>query len=120
MKKQLTTAELQQIIARWGDGRGVTAAVQAFAQAVPVAERTVWYWLGGRTIHPAMAERIHQIAAEKAAARRAEHEYGTVQGSPVRPFLKAACDKLAKRMGKQILNDYRDALRGLKQPKKKR
>lgn len=64
MKKPLTTAELQRIIQKWDDGGGVTAAVQAFAQAVPVAERTVWYWLGGRKIHPAMAERIRALAAE--------------------------------------------------------
>lgn len=60
----LTTAELQKIVARWDDGRGVTAAVQAFAQAVPVAERTVWYWLAGRKIHQAMAERIRSLKAE--------------------------------------------------------
>jgi hypothetical protein len=37
----ITTAELQKIIALWDDGSGVTGAVKAFAQAVPVAERTV-------------------------------------------------------------------------------
>src|SRR5262249_6538648 len=61
MKKPLTTAELQKIIHRWDNGQGVTVAVQAFAQAVPVAERTVWYWLGGRTIHPALGERIRSL-----------------------------------------------------------
>ncbi len=61
MKKPLTTAELHRIIERWDDGGGVTAAVQAFAQAVPVAERTVWYWLGGRKVHQAMAERIRSL-----------------------------------------------------------
>jgi hypothetical protein len=59
--KRLTIAELQKIIARWDDGSGVTTAVQAFAQAVPVAERTVWYWVGGRRIHPAMAARIRSL-----------------------------------------------------------
>lgn len=59
--KPLTTAELNRIIARWDDGAGVTAAVQAFANAVPVAERTVWYWLGGRKVHPAMAARIRSL-----------------------------------------------------------
>jgi len=58
MKKEMTTVELQRIIARWDDGVGVTGAVQAFAQDVPVAERTVWFWLAGRRIHQAMAERI--------------------------------------------------------------
>jgi hypothetical protein len=43
MKKRMTTAELNRIIERWDSGAGVTAAVQAFAQTVPVAERTVWY-----------------------------------------------------------------------------
>jgi hypothetical protein len=57
----LTTAQLQRIIARWDDGGGVTAAVQAFAQAVPVVERTVWFWLAGRKIHPAMAARIRSL-----------------------------------------------------------
>jgi hypothetical protein len=61
MKKPLTTAELQKIIARWDDGRGVTAAVRAFAQAVPVAERTVWFWLPGRQVHPAFVERIRSL-----------------------------------------------------------
>jgi hypothetical protein len=61
MRKPLTTADLQKFIARWDDGGGVTAAVQAFAQAVPVAERTVWYWIGGRKIHPAMTERIRSL-----------------------------------------------------------
>jgi hypothetical protein len=61
MNKPLTTAELQKIIARWDDGRGVTAAVQAFTQAVPVTERTVWYWIGGRRIHPAMQARIRLL-----------------------------------------------------------
>jgi len=61
MKKPLTTAELQRIIERWDNGEGVTAAVQAFAQAVPVAERTVWYWLGGRQVHQAMVERIRSL-----------------------------------------------------------
>jgi hypothetical protein len=61
----LTTAELQKIIARWDDGRGVTIAVQAFAQAVPVAERTVWYWIGGRQIHPAFVERIRSLKPPK-------------------------------------------------------
>jgi hypothetical protein len=69
MTKPLTTAQLQKIIAQWDAGRGVTAAVQAFAQAVPVAERTVWYWLGGRKIHPAMAERIRALAAEAGRKR---------------------------------------------------
>ena len=58
MTKHLTTAELQRIIARWDDGSGVTVTVQAFALSVPVAERTVCYWIGGRTIHAAIAERI--------------------------------------------------------------
>jgi hypothetical protein len=57
----LTTAELHRIIARWDDGGGMTAAVQAFALAVPVAERTVWYWISGRKIHLAMAERIRSL-----------------------------------------------------------
>ncbi len=57
----LTAAQLQKIIALWDDGSGVTAAVQAFAQAVPVKERTVWYWLGGRMIHPAFVERIRSL-----------------------------------------------------------
>ena len=61
MKKTLTTAELNRIIERWDNGEGVTATVQAFAKAVPVAERTVWYWLGGRKIHQAMAERIRSL-----------------------------------------------------------
>ena len=64
MLKRLTSAQLQKIIARWDDGRGATAAVQAFAKAVPVAERTVWYWIGGRKIHPAMVARIRSLAAE--------------------------------------------------------
>ena len=59
--KLLTAAELQKIIARWDDDGGVTAAVQAFAAAVPVAERTVWYRLRGRKIHPAMAARIRSL-----------------------------------------------------------
>lgn len=41
MCKPLTTAQLQKIIAGWDDGSGVTAAVQVFAAALPVAERTV-------------------------------------------------------------------------------
>lgn len=57
----VTTNELQQLT-RGDNGGGVTAAVQAFAQAVPVAERTVWYWLGGRKIHPAFEGRIRQLA----------------------------------------------------------
>jgi hypothetical protein len=61
MKKPLTTTQLQRIIARYDDGAGVTAAVQAFAQAVPVTERTVWYWLGGRKVHPAFVERIRSL-----------------------------------------------------------
>jgi hypothetical protein len=64
-RKPLTTAGLHRIIERWDNGGGVTAAVQAFAQAVPVAERTVWYWLGGRKIHWLWADKIRQIAAEK-------------------------------------------------------
>src|SRR6266545_5487214 len=32
----LTSAELQRIIEQWDTGEGVTAAVEAFAQAVPV------------------------------------------------------------------------------------
>jgi hypothetical protein len=63
--KPLATAELNRIIARFDTGQGVTAAVQAFADAVPVAERTVWYWLGGRKVHRAMAARIRQIGVEK-------------------------------------------------------
>ena len=59
--KPLTTAELNRIIARWDTGQGVTATVQAFADAVPVAERTVWYWLGGRKIHRAMEARIRSL-----------------------------------------------------------
>lgn len=35
------------IAARWGDGTGVTATVHAIGQAVPAAERTVWYWIAG-------------------------------------------------------------------------
>jgi hypothetical protein len=61
MSMPLTTAELQKIIARWDDGSGVTAAVQAFAQAVPVSERTAWYWLARRKIYLAMAERIRGL-----------------------------------------------------------
>jgi hypothetical protein len=61
MTNPFTTAELQRILVRWDDRGGVTAAVLAFAQAVPVADRTVWYWLGGRAIHPAMAERIRSM-----------------------------------------------------------
>ena len=53
-QKPLTTAQLQKIIQRWDDGGGVTAAVQAFDLAVPVAERTGGYWIGGRKFHPAM------------------------------------------------------------------
>lgn len=60
-QRPLTTAQLQKIIAQWDSGHGVTAAVQAFAKAVPVAERTVWYWIGGRKIHQAMAERIRSL-----------------------------------------------------------
>ena len=67
--RPLTTAELNRIITQWDDGSGVTAAVQAFAQAVPVAERTVWYWIGGRKIHPAMAERVRSLQPPK----RKEH-----------------------------------------------
>jgi hypothetical protein len=59
----ITAAELQRIIAQWDDGRGVTAAVQGFVQIVPVAERTVWYWIAGRKIHRAMAERIRSLKA---------------------------------------------------------
>jgi hypothetical protein len=59
--KPLTTAELNRIIARFDTDEGVTASVQAFANAVPVAERTVWYWLGGRKVHPAMQARIRSL-----------------------------------------------------------
>lgn len=60
-QKPLTAAELTRIIERFDTGQSMTAAVQAFADAVPVAERTVWYWLGGRAIHPAMAARIRSL-----------------------------------------------------------
>jgi hypothetical protein len=61
--KPFLTAELQRVIARWDDGGGVTAAVQAFAHDLPVAERTVWYWLSGeRQIRPLVAERIKGLA----------------------------------------------------------
>lgn len=59
--KPLTTAQLQKIVAAWNDGRGLTATVQAFARTFPVADRTVWYWLGGQQIHPAMAARIRSL-----------------------------------------------------------
>lgn len=62
--KPFTTAELNRIIERWDDGQGVTSAVKAFAAALPVTERTVWYWLGGRKVHPAMAERIRSLTGE--------------------------------------------------------
>jgi hypothetical protein len=66
MTKPLTTAELSRMIERWRTpGGGVTAAVQAFAHAVPVAERTVWFWLGGRKIHPAFVERIRSLKPPK-------------------------------------------------------
>jgi len=61
MSHPLTTTELNSIISRWDTGQGMTAAVQAFAKDVPVAERTVWYWLGGRKIHQAMVERIRSL-----------------------------------------------------------
>jgi hypothetical protein len=63
--KPLSSVELNRIIERWDDGGGVTAAVQAFAQAMPVTERTVWYWLGGRTIHAAFVERIRSLKPPK-------------------------------------------------------
>ncbi|HTU17783.1 MAG TPA: hypothetical protein VMG10_06930 [Gemmataceae bacterium] len=69
MSKPITTAELQKIITRWDDGSGVTATVKAFAQAVPVAERTVWYWIGGRKIHRALAERIRGLLRHKSLLR---------------------------------------------------
>jgi len=59
--KTLTTAELQRILERWNDGGGVTTAVQALADARPVAERAVWYWLAARKIHRTMAERIRSL-----------------------------------------------------------
>ena len=66
MTRPLTTAELIRIVERWRcPGGGVTAAVQAFARAVPVAERTVWFWLGGRQIHPAFVERIRSLKPPK-------------------------------------------------------
>jgi hypothetical protein len=72
--RPLTTTELQQIIARWDDGGGVTAAVQAFADAVPVAEWTVWYWLGGRMLHRARTERIRSLTPPKTrTTNRREH-----------------------------------------------
>ena len=85
------------------------------ARALPVSTRTVRYWLTGkRAIRPVIAERIRQLAAEKVAGRgrrsKAEHEYGAIQGSSVRPFLKTACDKLAKQMGEKIKADYREIL----------
>jgi hypothetical protein len=67
MSKPLSTAELQIIITRWDDGAGVTEAVKAFAQDVPVAERTVRYWIAGRRIHQAMAERIRSVKPPKKA-----------------------------------------------------
>ena len=63
--RPLTLSELRRIIARFDTGQGLTAAVQAFAAAVPVAERTVWYWLDGRKVHPAMAERIRALKPSK-------------------------------------------------------
>ena len=61
MTEPLTTAQLQKIVARWDDGSSVTAAVQAFAKAVPVVERTVWYWIGGRKIHRAFVKHIRSL-----------------------------------------------------------
>jgi hypothetical protein len=80
MSKPLTTAELQKIIARWDDGSGVTGAVQAFALAVPVAERTVWYWIAGRKIHQAMAERIRSLKPPHNPTLRPETRKGERHG----------------------------------------
>jgi hypothetical protein len=47
--------------------------VQAFAHAVPVAERTVWYWIGGQKIHPAMQARIRSLDLAKKKQRNPRH-----------------------------------------------
>jgi hypothetical protein len=52
--ERISREELRAVIKQFG-------GVQKFAQAVPVKSRTVWYWLAGREIHPAMEARIRSL-----------------------------------------------------------
>jgi hypothetical protein len=53
--KRIDSRELRAIIARYD-------SVEAFAGAVPVSPRAVFYWLSGeRKMHPAMAARVRSL-----------------------------------------------------------
>jgi hypothetical protein len=60
--RPITPAGLRRRIQKWDTGQGFEAALKAFAAAMPVAPRTVYYWLSGkRKIRPVISERIRSI-----------------------------------------------------------
>ena len=65
MRNPLEPEDLRRIIKRWDSGEGFDAAVAAFAAAVPVASRTVYYWLAGRKMHPVFAARVRQLGGNE-------------------------------------------------------
>jgi hypothetical protein len=60
--RPITPDALRRRIRKWDAGQGFEAALEAFAAAMPVSPRTVYYWLSGeRTIRPVIAERIRSV-----------------------------------------------------------
>jgi len=60
--RPITPAALRRLIQEWNTGEGFEAALIAFAAAMPVSQRTVYYWLSGkRKIRPVIAARIRSI-----------------------------------------------------------
>lgn len=60
--RPITPTALRRRIRQWDTGQGFEAALQAFAAAMPVASRTVYYWLSGkRKIRPVIAARIRSL-----------------------------------------------------------
>jgi len=64
MTGTLKPAALRWIIKKRESVTGIDDAVSAFAKQVPVASRTVNYWLAGRKMHSVFEVRVLALAAE--------------------------------------------------------